>query len=145
MLRFLFLSAFAATASAQAATATPTPPPLSSSTCYPEYQSVFHWLNSGRTEEYSYDLRTLCGVDRFFAYPIASDPTRFWYFFWQIGAPLSVRASFAAHTTPLTQAPAAARSTPVPSPRRQCLTHFFFLQSNLVSHLLLWRQLHSDL
>jgi hypothetical protein len=67
----------------------PTPPPLKPSTCYPEYQSVFHFVDSTKTTEYSYDLRTLCGVDRWFAYPIPSNPSRFWNFYFAIGGNLS--------------------------------------------------------
>ena len=67
----------------------PTPPPLQASTCYPEYQSVFHFVDSTKTTEYSYDLRTLCGVDRWFAYPIPSNPSTFWNFYFAIGGNLS--------------------------------------------------------
>lgn len=82
----LFLAA-AARAGAQP---TPTAPPLYPSTCFAEYLSIFHWIDNGRTQEYSYDLRTLCGVDRFIAYPIPStSPPRYWYFFWQVGGNIS--------------------------------------------------------
>ena len=74
---------------ASAQSPTPTPPPLRASTCYPEYKSVFHYVDSTKTTEYSYDLRTLCGVDRFIAYPIPSDPSRFWYFYFAIGGNVS--------------------------------------------------------
>ena len=60
----LLLLALAAVASAQS----PTPPPLLASTCYSEYQSVFHWLDSSKSTEYSYDLRPLCVAnDRVFS------------------------------------------------------------------------------
>jgi hypothetical protein len=85
LLYLLFLAA-AACAGAQP---TPTPPPLQSSTCFPEYLSIFRWINNGRTQEYSYDLRTLCNVDRFIAYPIPSNPQTFWYFFWSVGGNIS--------------------------------------------------------
>jgi hypothetical protein len=76
-------------AAAGASAQTPPPPPLFASTCYPEYQSVFHWLDSDKTTEYSYDLRPLCGVDRFIAYPIPSDPARYWYFYFSLGGNIS--------------------------------------------------------
>jgi len=51
----------------------PVPYALQQSTCYPEYQSIFHWLNAARTQEYSYDLKPLCGRDRALAVPIPGD------------------------------------------------------------------------
>ena len=82
----LLLLALAAVVSAQS----PTPPPLLASTCYSEYQSVFHWLDSSKSTEYSYDLRSLCGVDRWFAYPIPNtSPSRYWGFYFALGGNIS--------------------------------------------------------
>lgn len=81
----LALSASVACAQTATASPSPTPPPLSVSTCYPEYLTIFHWLNPSRTEEYSYDLRPLCGIDRFLAVPIPNDAAHhYWYFFFSI-------------------------------------------------------------
>lgn len=57
---------------------------------YKEYLSIFHWLNADRTQEYSYDLKPLCGVDRALAVPIPNVvPVRYWWFFWAIAGNVS--------------------------------------------------------
>lgn len=68
---------------------------LRNSVCYKEYLSIFHWLNADRSQEYSYDLKPLCGVDRVLAVPMPNViPVRYWFFLWAIAGNVS-RQTFA--------------------------------------------------
>ena len=65
-------------------------PPLLPSVCYKEYLTIFHWLNTLKSEEFSYDLGTLCGLDRQLIIPFGNDPSgRNWTIFYAIGGNIS--------------------------------------------------------
>jgi hypothetical protein len=65
-------------------------PQLLPSVCYKEYLTIFHWLNTLKSEEYSYDLGTLCGLDRQLVIPFTNDPARRnWTIFYAIGGNIS--------------------------------------------------------
>jgi len=49
------------------------------SICFPEYLSIFLWTSDDRTQEITYDLRSLCSItDRTYYVPIPGDTTHNW-------------------------------------------------------------------
>ena len=94
----LTVAALLACASAQTASPSSTPPPvtLRQSTCYKSYLSIYHFINDAGTQEYSYNLKPLCNIDRSLAVPIPKPPSpvRYWYFLWAIAGNVS-RQTFA--------------------------------------------------
>lgn len=66
---------------------------VSASVCFPEYQSIFLWTSDDRTQEVTFDLRSLCtvsssgvgGNDRSFIVPMPFDPLHNWTVWYTFG------------------------------------------------------------
>ncbi len=73
------------------------------SLCYPEYQSIFHWLDSSLKQEFTFDLRPLCsgsegtrasGPDLVFIQPFPPpNQARNWTMLYSIGGNVSARCN----------------------------------------------------